>query len=561
MQATNYLKYTELNSTLNTLCQQYPQFAQLKSIGKSYAGRDIWLVTITNAQSGPAEDKPALWIDGNIHAAELVGSMACLHFIEFLLKNASTNTEIQHCLDTRTFYICPRINPDGAEYALADVPKLVRSSIRPYPLPTIDPNGFDIEDMDGDGRILSMRIPDAHGNWKISTSNSRLMVPRDPAETGGNYYRIMPEGRIRHYDGHRIPAPTKLENLDLNRNFPAQWREEYQQKGAGDYPTSEPEVRAVVDFIVQHKNIASGIAFHSYSGVLLRPFSYKEDSQFAAEDLWVYQTIGEKGTQLTGYPAVSVYHDFQYHPSEVITGALDDWLYENRGIFAWTVEIWSPQREAGINDYKFIDWYRQHPYEDDEKLLNWSDSALLGKGYIDWYPYQHPQLGEVELGGWDCLYSYWNPPAHLLEKELRRFPEWLLWHAQILPELCITHHQVDQLTPGVYKIIVVIQNISWLPSYVTKQSLTKNLTSGVVATLESNLEIQVVQGKLRQYLGELEGRSNKNSSPFAWAGYNADPHDNAVTAEWTIRANNSTTLGVVVSHDKAGTCRLIIELP
>ena len=76
------------------------------------------------------------------------------------------------------------------------------------------------------------------------------------------------------------------------------------------------------------------------------------------------------------------------------------------GVYGWTVEIWSPQRQAGIEEYKFIDWYREHPLEDDLKLLKWSDEVLDGKGYVDWYPFEHPQLGPVELGGWDqhlCL--------------------------------------------------------------------------------------------------------------------------------------------------------------
>ena len=146
-------------------------------------------------------------------------------------------------------------------------------------------------------------------------------------------------------------------------------------------------------FIAEHPNITGAVLFHTYSGVLLRPYSHHADDTLPAEDLWTYQKLGAKGTEMTGYPNISVFHDFRYHPKEVITGSFDDWAYDHLGVFSWTVEIWSPQRAAGITDYKFIEWYREHPVEDDLKLLAWNDEMLGGNGFVDWYPFDHPQLG------------------------------------------------------------------------------------------------------------------------------------------------------------------------
>jgi murein tripeptide amidase MpaA len=306
-------------------------------------------------------------------------------------------------LDTRVFYICPRVNPDGAEWALADKPKIIRSSTRPYPYEEDPIGGLVMEDIDGDGRMLMMRIPDPNGPWKKHPQEPRLMVRREPDEVGGDYYRLLPEGRFDEpFDPAILTLQPKKEGLDLNRNFPAYWRQEHEQPGAGPYPTSEPEVRAIVDFIVKHPNITGGITFHTWGGVLLRPYSHQSDEAFPAEDLWTYQKIGAKGTEITGYPNISVFHDFKYHPKEYISGVFDDWLYDHLGIFAWTVEIWSPQRQAGISDYKFIDWYREHPVEDDLKLLRWSDEVLGGKGYVDWYTFDHPQLGQGGTGRMGC---------------------------------------------------------------------------------------------------------------------------------------------------------------
>lgn len=555
-----YYRYAELCAALQAWARSHPHLTRLRSIGRSYEGRDIWLMEITNLQSGEAGDKPGFWVDGNIHSAELVGSSACLYLIQHLLSGYGHDSEVTRCLDTRVFFVCPRVNPDGAEWALAPVPKIVRSSTRPYPFAEKSHGGLRIEDVDGDGRILTMRIRDPNGAWKKSPLDPRLLVPREPSETGGEYFRLLPEGRIDGFDGINIRLQEKREGLDLNRNFPSQWREEYEQKGAGAYPASEPEVRAVVDFIAAQPNICGGITFHSYSGALLRPSSYHADEDFPAEDLWTYQTIGEQGTALTGYPAVSVYHDFRYHPKEVITGALDDWLYDHRGVFAWTVEIWSPQRQAGIQDFKLFDWYRTHPHEDDVALLRWSDTVLQGRGYVNWYPARHPELGDIELGGWDCLYTFWNPPPAMLEREIALFPRWVLWNCLISPRMELIDASAQRLGDDLYRIRLAVHNTGWLPSYISKQALKKELCRGVLAELLLPDGVHLEAGVLRQDLGQLEGRAHKNCSPTGWAGFVADATTDRATAEWVVRAKAGTQVRAIAWHERAGRTEADITL-
>src|SRR5712692_9013007 len=422
-----FYRYDDLTRILSAFADEHPQLMRLESIGKSYEGRDIWLATLTNHSSGDAKEKPALWVDGNSHASEVSPSTACLYLLDRLVKEYGSHPEFTRCLDTRAFYICPRVNPDGAEWALADKPRIIRSSTRPYPYDEEPIGGLIEEDVDGDGRILLMRIPDSNGPWKVCPDEPRLLTRRGATETGGAYYRVLPEGRIENYDGVTIELQPKKERLDLNRNFPANWRQEYQQNGAGPYPLSEPETLAVAQFVANHPNLTGAIAFHTYSGVLLRPFSHQSDDSFPPEDRWTYQKIGEIGTDITGYPAISIFHDFRYHPKQVISGGLDEWFYEHLGIFFWGVELWSPQRQAGIKDYKYIDWSREHPLDDDRKLLRWSDEVLGGSGYVAWYAYDHPQLGAVELGGWDQMYAFRNPPPQFLENEVAPFADWLVW--------------------------------------------------------------------------------------------------------------------------------------
>lgn len=561
MNFDRYLPYAELEEALRSLALAHPRLMRLETLGASHEGRPITLVVVTCFDTGEADDKPALWIDGNIHATEVTGSMACLYFIRFLLDGYHQRGDVTRCLETRAFYICPRLNPDGAEWALTDVPRLIRSSTRAYPFDEDVPGGLTREDVDGDGRVLSMRVKDPNGPWKVAAEDTRLMVRRDPTETGGTYFRLLPEGRLEDYDGVTLALKARREGLDLNRNYPSQWRQEHLQQGAGPFPASEPEVRAAVHFISRHRNIFAGIAFHTYSGVLLRPYSHQADDQFPAEDLWTYQKIGAKGSELTGYPNISVYHDFRYHPKDVITGAFDDWLYEHTGAFAWTVEIWSPQREAGIEQYKFVDWYREHPVEDDLKLLQWSDGALNGKGFVDWYPFQHPQLGDIEIGGWDTLFSWSNPPPHLLEKELSRFPEWLLWHCLISPCLSLRELHAERIDAEHCRLRVVVENTGWLPTYVTKQALKHNLMRGLLCEVDLPEGVQLVSGEKRKEWGQLEGRAYKPAAPSSWAGWGGDVTSDRLKLEWVLRAPAGAIIGITVRHDRAGRVRQQVVCP
>ncbi len=550
-----YYRYDDLTRLLHAYAEEFPALVSVESIGKSYEGRDIWLATLTQRDTGTPEDKPATWVDGNIHASEVSPSSLCLHLIETLTANYGKDDDMTRALDTRTFYICPRVNPDGAEWALADVPKIRRSSTRPYPYDEDALDGIEMSDIDGDGRMLMMRLKDPHGPWKLHPDEPRLLVRRDPIEVGGTYYRVMVEGLVDNYDGVTITRKPPKESLDMNRNFPADWRQDFQQPGAGPYPTSEPEVRAVVDFIARHRNICSGTSFHTFSGVLLRPFANKPDSEMPAEDLWAYEKVGKAGTEMTGYPNISIFHDFRYHPRQNISGGFD-WIYEHLGLYMWGVEIWSPQQQAGISDYKYIDWFREHPIEDDMKLLKWSDEELDGKGYVDWYTFEHPQLGQVELGGWDMQYAWRNPPPHLLEKEIAPFAAWLVWQALLTPKLEIYDLDLTPLDNDTYHLRLVVDNSGWLPSYGSKRALERKIVRGVIAELTLPEGATLKTGKLREDMGQLEGRWWVESA----AHFTDVAAPNRAKCEWVIHAPQGGVIELTAQHDRAGKVRVEVAL-
>jgi hypothetical protein len=292
------------------------------------------------------------------------------------------------------------------------------------------------------------------------------------------------------------------------------------------------------------------------SGVLLRPYDDRPDDEFPTEDLWTFQKIGDKGTEITGYPNISVFHDFRYHPKQVITGGFDTWTYDHLGIFSWTVEFWSPQRQAGIEKYKFIDWYREHPVDDDIKMLKWNDEVLKGKGYVNWYPFNHPQLGKVELGGWDYMNMWTNPPLEFLEKEISPFPDWIVWHALISPKLVPWEISATSLGKDTFCVRLVVENMGWLPTYVTKKALEKKVTRGVIAEIILPKGATLHSGKQREELGELEGRAYKSVM--------VDEAEESTTdrakVEWVVKARKGTKVKLTAKHDRAGVVKLEIVL-
>ena len=118
-----YYRYDELTSIIHAFADEYPELVTVESIGQTYEGRDIWLATVTNHETGAHNEKPAVWVDANIHASEVSGSSAALHLLHTLTTQYGKDDKITYALDSRTFYVIPRISADGAEWALADTTK------------------------------------------------------------------------------------------------------------------------------------------------------------------------------------------------------------------------------------------------------------------------------------------------------------------------------------------------------------------------------------------------------------------------------------------------------
>jgi murein tripeptide amidase MpaA len=548
MDFNHYFTNEELETTLKDWLQTYPELCSLGVIGESHEKRRIWLLTLTNLETGPDTEKPAVWLDANIHATEIAGTTTALLIAEHLLTGYGKDPRCTRLLDASVFYIVPRINPDGAALAMGPDPRYIRSGVRMYPWDQKE-EGLHPQDIDGDGRILQMRIPDSNGDWKVSSLDSRLMEKRQPEEQDGTYFRLLTEGMVEDWDGYILRTARPPQGLDFNRNFPFDWHPENEQVGAGPYPASEPEIKALVDFTTSHRNINAALTYHTFSGVILRPYSTKSDDDMETEDLWVFKKIGERGTKLTGYRCVSTYHDFRYHPKEITYGGFDDWLYDHMGVFTYTIELWDLPTKAGIKDRKFSEWFREHPHEDDLTILKWIDENAR-ETYVNWYTYDHPQLGKVELGGWNAMYSWRNPPAAFMGEEAARNLPFALALGDMLPHLTIQTLQSEPLESGNYHINLVVENTGFLPTSTSKQGKKRQVIRPVRVELKLPEGVRLVEGKRRIELSHLEGRSNKLDVDILWGD---SPTDNRARVEWVIHAPPGTSIEVHILSERAGT--------
>ncbi len=547
-----YYLYDEMTAFLKDAAKAFPRLAHLRSIGKSHEGRDLWLMEMTNSATGPAEDKPGFWIDGNTHATELCGSAASLYTIWHALTRYGKDDDVTRLLDERVLYVLPRVSPDGAEYVLR-TGEYIRSSTRMWPIEE-KKDGLHPADINGDGEILQMRVEDPLGEWKVSTKDRRLMVKRTPDDRKGPFYRIYREGRFENFDGfHQEVAPSPF-GLDLNRQFPYDWMPEHKQGGAGPFPLSEPETRAVVAFMTSRKNITGVMTYHTFGGVLLRPYSNHPDTKIPNLDLAIFKALGKRGEEVLGVPCKSVYHDFRYDANEVIHGVFDDWCYDHLGAHAFTLELWSIATKAGVKVTDFIAFYKDRSEKDDLRILRWQDRHLGGKGFVRWRPFKHPQIGKVELGGWRMLFTWSNPPPKFLPEECKKAMRFTFAHAAAGPRLRIRRFVCEELGNGLAKVTLHLANEGYLPTNVSQLALDHKVVRPVEVVLDLPPKAELLIGKKKTEVGHLAGAASTACEDWVnSAFFGGTSKEQERRLEWLVRGRGR--IGVAVKSERAGTVR------
>ena len=143
--------------------------------------------------------------------------------------------------------------------------------------------------------------------------------------------------------------------------------------------------------------------------------------------------------------------------------------------------------------------------EKDKALLLWSDKEWEGKGFVDWEKFNHPELGEVEIGGY-VPYLETTPKANRIDSLLQIQLPWLLKLSKKLPSISIADEKITDLGGGIYKLELYIENKGYLP-YPIGMGLRNKQPAPVIILLEGDIEL--LEGISRTPLGNISGSKVK----------------------------------------------------
>jgi hypothetical protein len=631
-----YHTYAEMTSALQTLAGAHKTIARVESIGKTRGGRDVWAVEIANPAGVPPAKRPALLVAANFEGDHLVGSEIALSIVEFLLKNYASDAEVKQRLDNSTIYVIPRVNPDGAEGYFAPVKTGRRTNTSPRDDDNdgrTDEDGP--EDLNNDGFITIMRVKAAGGEYMIDPDEPRLMRKADPKKGEAGAYKIFWEGKDNDGDGFINEDPPG--GTDINRNFAHEYP--YYKSEAGPHMVSESESRALMEWIVAHRNVAAILTFGESDNLIVPPTSagrlgqareldlvrfadasaagartvgmiqtggaFGRRGRFAMGEFSVEmlmgggrQTGGQSQTAASGRmqmpdprPATTVASaDYDYFKAvsdkyTEMTGVRQPLLvrepqgaFFQYGYFQFGVPSFStpgfglataespgqrrmgmtppgaagepgPQAQAGRQEImqmmqsgqmvRFAQGQGGAPAESgqaaapgvDRQILRWMDTEKID-GFVKWTKTNHPDLGEVEVGGFKP-YAVTNPPAAKIAELGGAHAKFALYLSSLFP--CVKVAKIEALSHGgdIFRVKAEVENAGFWPT---------SLAHGQTARAVKPTLVQLgVDPKMI-----LSGNAKTNFLPvLAGSGTRAK-------YEWLIRGKTGQVVELFVQSEKGG---------
>ncbi|MFA6126252.1 MAG: M14 family metallopeptidase [Bacteroidales bacterium] len=479
----HYYPYDEVNQALVALNKAYPQLTRLELVGHSDEGREIWSMTINNPATGSEQDKPGVYVDGNIHGNEVQATEVCLYFLNYLLTEYGKLDRVTQTVDRSVVYCIPTVNVDGRFHWFADANNA--SSGRSIRVPKDDDRDGLIdedsaEDLDGDGFITQMRIRDTLGDYKTDPKDVRLMVRVEKGEKG-EFRMLGTEGIDNDNDGNVNEDEPGY--IDPNRNFPYNWQPGYVQGGAGSYPLEGKGLKAVSDYLYTKKNILVAWAFHNSGGMILRGPTSKSAQEYDRRDIEVFDYLGKNSEKMIpGYNYLISWKDLY-----TTWGDFGDFTDDIVGAFTLVGELFQSNTESYRSD-------TTKPATADERSterIKFNDYLTNGAMYSNWKPFKHPLYGNIEIGGWSKFNSRLPQPFMLMDL-VHRNAMAVFSTAFNLPKISMEVFEKVKISDDLYRIKVRLSN-SKAVSSLTYQSVRIRINPMDYLKLEGK-NVQVVAG-------------------------------------------------------------------
>jgi hypothetical protein len=526
-QVSSYLDHDALTRELRSLTQG-TDLVRMRSLAKTLGGRDVWVLEVGNPAGVPLEERPGVLVVGNLDGDHLVGSALALEAVRYLVRNAGEEA-VKKSLDTQVFYFFPRLNPDGAEAMFAKVKWDRKTNGRPFDDDNdgrLDEDGP--EDLNGDGYITVMRVKDPAGDYVVDTTDARLMKRADAAKGESGAYKLYLEGTDEDGDGFiNEDGPG---GVDLDRNFQHEYP--YWQRDAGPYMVSEAESRALMDFVLAHRNVAAILTFGESDNLVTPPDSRGALAGAKVLELPLFAAASNEGVFQVGVftqggggrgfgggggrgggasflrgalpgadndpssgerPATTVasadqaYFQAASEAYKRITGiqsvpvhrtpqgAFFQFGYFQYGVPSFSTPGWGLAAPEGAR-----------PAVADAQILKALD-AMGVQAFAAWTPFRHPTLGDVEIGGF-LPYVTTNPPAAQLPELGEKHAKFLVELAGMLPRVRIAEAKATAKGGGVFAVEVAIENTGFFPT-----STQHGVTSSSVAPTQVQIQVDAAE--------------------------------------------------------------------
>ncbi len=564
-----YHSYDEMTREINATVSSHKDIAKVESIGKTLEKRDIWAITVGGKD---ADNTHAILVVGGVEADRLIGSELTLRFLNFLLDGYGKVDSITQLVDSTTFYIIPRVNPDASE-AFFQKPLYARTfNARPTNDDKdgkIDEDGY--EDLNNDGLITMMRVKDNRGELIPHPDDPRIMKKVDPSKGEIGMYKLYTEG----IDNDKDEQWNEDEpgGVDFNRNFPHNYQ--FFSRGAGIHQISETETRSVTDFCFSHPNITVVFTFSSNDN-LMNPWKkeQKPGGQQQTEQRQQRRRIMEDDEQASRFITSVMDEDEQFFSyiskqyqemtkfkgapqSTKGEGSFNEWAYYHFGRWSfaanpwWVAEVESKKDEA-TNDTlktKMPDGKKEKSgeekpdaYTEQLKVLRWLDANNIKDGFVLWTKVNHKDFpnNEVEIGGFKP-YVITNPPTDSIDVIAKQNNSFLAWLVTKLPKIEIRNIKVESIDNKVFRVTVDVINIGYLP---TNSAIGNKVRwpRNVKVTLDLSKNQSLASGKSKIILEPINGSSGRQEISWLIVSKTGSPVTITAESHMAGKATQTVTL-------------------
>ncbi len=485
-----YNNHNDLSRKVKALASEYPSLCSVKSLVKTAGGKDIWLISIG---TGDRDAKPGIAVAGGVEGNHILGRELALGFASTLLKD-NQDTEVRKLLNSVTFYVMPDLSPDAAEQFFAPVKYERILNTRPVD----DDRDFRInedpfEDLNGDGWITQVRVEDPAGSFIESDDDARIMREADLSKGETGRWLVISEGIDNDGDG-RFNEDGEG-GVNFNRNFSYNYQEF--GPGAGLHAMSEPETKAVADFLFDRYNIYMTITFGPQDNLGQpmrspdRPAQGRIITGIMKSDEVINRLVSDKYHEITGAKG---------SPSAAGSrGNFMEWAYYHYGRYSFGTPAWWYPTEKGMSA--------------EVSFLRFAEKNNMNDVFIPWTGISHPDFPgkKAEVGGIKP-FAMTNPPADTLPALISANYRFIKAIAAMHPELEFLDIKTGSPGDGVYRVSLRVRNKGIFAT--CAEVGDNNIWTRIMRiTLEPARGQTILSGQKVQRIPRLEG---DRSEEYSW---------------------------------------------